>query len=809
MRYRTTRAGSALLLAFLAAFASSAADRPSDDLCYRDALALLRAEMKMKVLERLFKAGFYVTPQRIAACNKERHDLAEALGQASNTDFASIEAWAVEDASVKKAEADEVLKLAETYGRKFLKAAAKHEGDPAKPEERGSIQEGRELELKLNEWRTQKARSALEMARYMERMAQTGKGRAEVANFNAAWEAGVRETYRHSLRDQRRLVESLEQLQKERMLLDGSLVALKNIQDGLQKIDLLRKEPLDHVKDLTEKKVLEYLKSRYPDMDEERVKWAYGKTTELLGAGWSTWNTLSELDKDEVLGRYPEALSSAKRAAVVGSVYNYTLGILGDLSLAQSCGPLFDVLKFYGEAIGIVPSVAQKASAIVSRMGQDYLSRPDRSVWAKLPDEVGELWNTSLYKKMKLRVASGGGLFEGALGVRYYMPVAPEVFPRGFASFDHTQYLRLCEALADERILFAASDAELNTVLGGEVPEADRKALKEKAEKTPFAEQDLVWLAQGRDATLSGKTWTGERLANEVDTRMNALADRMAVCTATGGFNYDHLALWRKFKELLAANPVALTPQQILNLFGTYSATGNQEVVQTFLIRKAKERAAARRGKARVGVPLVTNKGSFKITPGEPAEIWADVIVSDLGPGVEVEADVIWVMPGWAKGQDRIERVRLKNGLREFRAPLPVPKDAPTLSFDVKVAVEIVPQEGEAQPTRAVGLAHFEGVKSWKWTMGDRTGFASLRLGGPGEKSFGTLDDFWPEGELPDGFVIGKNGRFDMADGATSGTATITDDAITIVLDPRVKAAWQERGTGLAPGTIVLKPSAE
>lgn len=703
-------AGLLLLLGLLSSAAAlTAAQDAETDLSFEKSMDLLKVEMKLEVLRELYSSGYYIPTPWIARYREEYQNLSDDLGLAAQNDLGKVDAWSQEAAKVRKSEDIEMQKLAEKWGKKALLAA------------KVPLENLREWELQVNQWDKDKTVKSFHMAQAVIRLIHDQKPPAEIQE---GYIRSVRDLYRGALGDAINLGDKLQALQRDRMELEASLQCCKVIDKAFKGVDFLQKSPEDHLQEEITKALNEYLERNYVGVDAEtqaNVKWTIGKMTAMGKKTWDTWDKLSALDNDRTLKSNPSALRTAKQFAMMGGLYDGTIGIVRDLGPLKAFGPFFDVLDFYGSALSLVPATAKKMAATVTKMDQDYLGLRKLDTWGKMPAEFAPYWNTSLRTAYgdKIDIATGNDLMEGAQNATYYLILPPP--QGGYATLTAEQYDRLAATVAYERVLFARSEAESSAFWKGlrddtwkiishpvthegvtkeSLAEELKTAIRNKARETPFSPPDLVSLAKGQAIIYRGATWTPQQFEDQCEKKMDELADECAIKTALGEFQPDFKSAWWDYKELLEKYQVVLSPPQILRIFGYYQANG-PAAVERFLKNLAEQREARR-----LGVP------SFKVYDVSVLKDWlprgahptveARAMVGDLAPGRTVEGVVTWTFsPAWAAAQNGPMRVTLKNGVNIFRRDLAIPKDAPPVPLTVKVDLTVPPGPGYHEPLTA------------------------------------------------------------------------------------------------------------
>src|SRR5437016_5668316 len=142
---------SILLIAAVAA-AARAQDADPDTTGVKN-FDMLHVEMKLRVLAGLQKHGFYIPREWVMENLLERDQLAKELQVGGGKQIEALDDWVTESKKSRKAETDTMMKLAETWGTKFLKKAAASGKDP------GVITVWREYEKEMAEWKLSRKQS--------------------------------------------------------------------------------------------------------------------------------------------------------------------------------------------------------------------------------------------------------------------------------------------------------------------------------------------------------------------------------------------------------------------------------------------------------------------------------------------------------------------------------------------------------------------------------------------------------------------------------------------------------------------------
>ncbi len=704
------------------------ADEP--DMSFQRSMDMLDVELKLQALKRLKDIGFFLSPQLADRYLKEQQNLAAEMKVAAVRDLNNVDAWKPEVSKVKAAEKAVLEKAAETWMIKILKKATAAEGD-----EKNGVMTFRQIYQQqadqLKFMRTDKARASA-VLQYLEEL--TGNPELNLRSarmMNDGWRESMRQTYRGIIKDRTRLLEGVVKLEQQRMKVEAAMESLKWINKWTGRIEKLRQledAPGSLAYDEGEKRVLAYLKTRYPEASVDNGKLAFDEAKKLFNTAKGAYDKVKGLSADPNLKAHPKTVKMAQQFAVMAAVFKYSVGQVKKLPAAKALGPLFDVLDFYGEAIGLVSTVAQKMASVFARAEQDDLGLRGDNTWARIYNEQGEISKTNLFKAKGIQIASKRPS-DGRLADRYYLVVAKEVIARGYATLSKAEYLRLERAVSAERIVMAVKETwrsiagvaweavfgeTTDTPFSTNAGSSYASKLKKNAAKQPFSDAQLLALAHNQTIEYKSAKWNVDKFVSRADTKLDSLADELAVRQALDSYSHAGIKKWWAFREVLGKYRVALSTRQILALFRAYGLTGDKALVERILKKKARERAARRLGVPMVGVPLVTIPSS---TPEDvdtvskkrrTARIEATVITGELAPGRYVAADVIWVLPTWAKGRHKIQRVMLSNGLHKVYNRITVPKNVDDKSFTVKVAVEILPDETHENTISAVGIGYFD-----------------------------------------------------------------------------------------------------
>lgn len=724
---RVSLSFAAIIIFALAAAPVRAAD---GDVSFQDSADLLEVELKLRALRQLQSRGFFVPPQLAEKYLSEQQRLAEAMQTSAMQDMESIEIWSQAAAETAKTEEETVEKVVRTWLMKKaieqIKSATEESEDGSSFDKDGwalLVRKQQEDYLRFARNDKSKAKAAaLFLEDYVLNMPRGSSA--------DGWRESMRQTYRGLVKDRNKLVDGIARLERERLQAQAALESVKMVGTWTKRIDKLNKlseSPAGFFQEEAEDKIVELLKKKYPDADIDAAKTAYDVAKEVFGAAQESWQTVNNLSEDANLKAFPETVALAQKCAILGGAFKSTLAAAKKIPALEALGPAFDVMDFYVESINLIPTVTQKVGEMFAKAEQDVVG--DRGRWSAVYQATGA---ADLYKSEAL---SGCGLqiaYAGSDPDRFYMLVPSTLDAKGFVELSREEYNRLAAAVAAERIVTAPSEASAGLAssawaavfgdaaqspLSAEASKAYLEDLKKKAGLVPFKEKDLLALARGQAVEHGGRQRSGEDFLSRADSALSSLADELAVREALPAYSHALKKKWWEFRDVVRRHSVALTPKQIVLLFSGY-VNGGPGAAERTLAKLARERAARKLGIPKAGVPLVTipslDPETFDaISEGSSGDIVATVIVSDLAPGRQVPADLIWVFPDWAQGQGKVERVMLGNGAHEFTHRLSVPKQGADDVFTVKLAIEFPPDETHDQPiAEIVGEGQFRKRKS-------------------------------------------------------------------------------------------------
>ncbi|MBI4243989.1 MAG: hypothetical protein HY606_07860 [Planctomycetes bacterium] len=722
-----------LAIFFTFTVANSAAVSPlkqSDDneLAFTKSMELLEIQMKTKVLHILLERGFYVPIKLLKTYYDEQGKLNDELSSAMDRDMGVSFEWLDQIQKVGEAESSIMLKTAEwTLGK--LKEIAKGELKEKKQVETviegtekisKALKESMELEKKIIKWKSNKAWSSYDIAVYVYDVIDA---RLQNRQLGEKLDKSLLKLFRGAIQDRKNIVGGIKALDEQRMLIDARLKTLASLESKMKVIEFLNKDHVDKVKDFITDQLIKYAKERYIIEDQEifekNVKSVINESVSLVQKVWSTASDLKELDKDRILSTNPTALKFAKGFVKLGLLYELTLKVLKKIPGADKLGPLFDFLEYYGEAILLVPKVAQKMAVMVDRMDQGYLGYRKMSAWADLPDPP--YLSTSLMNHFQLQIATSGEINEEQENARFYILVPKELNSNKYLEFNKGQYDRLAQALADERIIFGREEASgsywklfKDRISGTRTdsplsPEADEDYLKEltiAARKLSIEDKDMVKLASGQEIDYKGGKWTAEKLRNRCETEITLMARELLIRESLKEFDVGKLEQWQNFKALLTQNKVVFNQDSIFKLFGYYVTQGDAKI-KDFLKYRAKELAKKRGGRIEIGIPLVTIPPSDKVKPDTKVELAADIITGGLAARAEISGELTWILPEWAKEKEQKQNVQLRNGAILVKTDLFIPKAVDKKPFQLTVKLNI-PATETRDAIEAAGEGTFE-----------------------------------------------------------------------------------------------------
>ena len=675
----------ALLLTALMALPPNTA-RAGNEVSFSKNLDLLRVEMKLKLLEKLFGLGFYIRPKLVAGLQEEQRQLLVDINGSAAGDFRGLDQWHEQQVIVARAEDLEMQKLVEKWGKKALQQASATRDEVLK------------FDALVNQWRRSDKTRALDMARAME---QILKDKLRVPSGRDYTNAAL-QLYGAFI-DTDDLVGGLVKLQKERTLLEASRASLAEIQSILGRIDDFEKATPDSIKEKIDKVVIEHLQANFtvfdPKIDGPTIANLTSQLKTIGEKGYEVWSNLAKLDKDRHMN--PSVRRAAKTSSVMGTIYSYVFGLVKNLDETNAAGPIGQILTFYGAVLASIPTLAQSMSAMTERMDQDYLdNRLLNSFSQTVPQELGPFHTTSVRNKFGIDLGfgeSGGNIVREEVADKFYLIVPTDVMPRGYASLSREQYERLADALADERLANAFDEAsrslseflehnrfnpQVADPLAPTAASSYLASLKTAATTSPLnTSKELVALAQGMDNRPAG--WITPR-----NKRIESLAEELTIREALNRFRESDRLDWHRFTDMLTTANVPLAPPQILHLFNFYMRNPNSELLQRYLEKERKTREDGRMGVPHAGIPDVSVVDPDTAKPGKTITVTADVIVSRLAPGRKLEAELTWTFPDWARPETVRQNLSLTNGLKTTQVSLSLPSTLSDMRFPVTVELK-------------------------------------------------------------------------------------------------------------------------
>jgi len=758
MRKRTFKSSCLFLISVILCLPTVQAVTREDEDAFWASIDLLDLRMEMRALESLETAGFIITPARKEKYHKVQKSISRSLQRKQDDAMKEPDKWLQEQTKVQEGEFSCMLFISKYLMQEALK---------------NSPEIGQEVvshfENKYHEFDMKRAKNANVLAIFVEQQLETlhKYNLPDDAPANAwsmqdkQWRESVAKLYRGAMEDRKNVLQGIVKLEKKRMLVETSMKALGHLRKIIDNIELAQKSPKEHVEALVEKGVISYLKQKYGDLTEEQeanVKSCMGKVKDTIGKVWDTVNEVNALDQDKYLGRNPSALKLAKQFVMLGAVYEYTFGALKELKITKAIGPIFDVIDFYGQAIGLVPTFAKKMSKFVAETDQGARFTRAGDAFSGMIEYIDtknrntqEYWDTTLTDLYGVEIVTGEDR-EDTASPKFYLLIHDKSYPggnRGFATMNKRQYLRLMEALADERIVnghessaslrraaFANVSAweafwdqfiehkNFETLLYERIDESGNvvsrgrgtkyvEALQQQARAVPFTNGQMLFLSQGRQVTLDDDTWDAESLASAADDELARMADEIAVREALNEFSPKYLKDWYHFKDIvLEKYKVALTPDQIIKMFNLYVRTGKSGKAEQILENLAKRREAMHQPEIKVEIPLVWipdfNRHLYR---GDKVKVQTEIVVSDLPPGESVKGTLQYEVPPWASSGFKTHKLTLRNGHHTFTRPLTVPEDAPRYPFKIKAILDLQGGFVIKESVQRIGIGEFRVIE--------------------------------------------------------------------------------------------------
>lgn len=669
---------------------------PDDAIQFDQSWQLMEVSMKIAALERLQSRGFYISPARLRKYIEEQKAIYASLNRAQTLDLLTISGHLNEEIKVKKAEKESMLKLVNVIGTKALRSAVAKKGPDGSGE--GAIRIAHNWQKMALDSRFDDAVGALQVAEFVEKEA--------LEFYKEEFSSSARRIYRGAILDKSNLIVNIRQINKKRMAIDASLRTLDYIDKRLQLIDNLQKTPTQHLQEYVEAKLLAYIKDNYADVNHGNVQWTIGKTKAIFSEISNAASLVGQLDADRNLQDYPDTLSAAKKFAVLSAAYNSTLGIVRDLKITQPLGPMFDVLEFYGQAIALVPTIAQKISALAAKRNQDVADQSAGSRWAKLYGDLKApvLWRTELLKRFRAPVVTDASVREG-YAENYYLLVSETIDRRGYVELNNEQYNRLANVLADERLLNGPRESGVSDVLDTLLQQKHLPAIRDAAQKTPFTGDQFYQIALGIPIKIHDKQWPTSDFVFRADLVVNELGQEFTVRSALSNYDSANRKKLDAFQQLLARYAAVFPPQRIVKLFNFY-VNGGAGKLESYLEKTVQARLENKLGVPQVGVPVVSIPPTEHPIPGTNHFVEATIIVSGLAPGRTVAGQIHWTLPKWAAATAKQE-IQLENGLQTINTKIDVPKDLKEADFNIEVKIEVNPGLPHLDTIEAIGNAKF------------------------------------------------------------------------------------------------------
>ncbi|MCG3135429.1 MAG: hypothetical protein HMLKMBBP_03080 [Planctomycetes bacterium] len=725
----TSRAAAVAVAAAVALAAphrgAEAQDRVADEtLGFDRSVELLETVLELRALRTLSQRGFYVPTPLWREYADRAASLSKELSVASDRDLAPIAAWLQERKRTAKAEValwQEVfvgvgsaafrgVKLVDR--RDAVASSAGGKGDAANP--------GMATQTDLSIQSLARARADWEKAALTAAAADL---RSALRSFDDSLAAvkdnillgrsegapGMLERLSRTMqRDQRAANSTRERLvvvEQARARADAAAAALDRLDRGVKILEFMQGSNVSRVAQVTTEVAKEAMKEYYGQgfgvHEEANLKWAIGigksLATRLVAAGDAT----APLADDPAMRGHPETLRMARQFAGVAAAFGFVGDTLKSLDAAAPIAPLFDVIDFYGKALGTVAECARVMQGLVDKADGEALGGRLGSPFRGLPGGVGELWSTPLHQAMGIPVACTHTNMDDATA-RFLLVIRPGAAD-GYVSLTREEYDRLAAAIADERIVNAASEASrgffdafadrVTHTRGSPVrPDAGStylSNLRSAARTVPFPPSSCADLARtGSGVTDEGllrsnKVWRADQLAELRRAELLRLAGELVVREALGG-PYEHAAAldWIEFLTEMRREQAVLAPDQMVNLFGFWHLNrGGRDRLVATLRRIAEERRVRALGTIRAGWGAIAALPHFShVRPGRPATLSASFLVGDMAPGRTSQGTVEWELPSWAGGR-QTEAVTLRNGLLKVNRQVAVPKEGVT-SFE-------------------------------------------------------------------------------------------------------------------------------
>ena len=707
-----------LILVCLLSNATGQRDSGQDeslDIEFIHSMDLFELEMELQILEIMSRRYFYIRPERLDTLQKKKRELGEELGSTTENEIEALDKWKEEAAKVREAEKSAMLELAEQYGRRIIKAAAGDEEE--RPEFLKAVDEWEE---NVRQWKLDRTKHALSIARYVEGEAKKYSQDSELTK----WNISAKNIYRGSIKQTDSLVKRIVDLDRDRLEDEVSRITALEAINHFETAEEIYADPLGYaqgkIKERVQEKFNEYIKESFPDLDPENLEESLRNYVQDqvpgidLDVAEETWDKaagifdkvqevrskLDELDNDPALNTYPEALQLAKNFAVLHSLYTHTLGMLQESAMAEPLGPFLDVLSFYGDAIGLVPTIAQKLGKCMTTFEQTEVQ--SKGAWKAVYEQVDVdvLSKTDLFQHYQIPIAMNATVEEGSS--RFFMPVEGRVHV-----LNKEQFVRMACAISDERIVHALTHAREDGLLSTDADHANNSSWQSMARETPFDKEQLLALAVGDAVKVDGKQWTAESLSARADTMLSLATGEMAVRVAVERFESGDDDRRREFMNIVQQYGIPIQPSHLLSRLRFHIDTGNAAVLERYLKRARLARARERLGVPTLGIPIVKCPPDDRVERGEEALLEVHVITAGLKQDRAVSGRVSLQVPSWVSVKQAPDQVTLKNGLTKLECRLEIPKKTEANDFEVIVKIVIPPGPYEDKPVAAEGIGYF------------------------------------------------------------------------------------------------------
>lgn len=687
---------------------------------FEQSMDLLELQMQMQVLDRFRNItagpngqpqGHYFPDNQIRALSEQVESLREQIGISLERDIEKVEKRSADERKIDQAEAESLKQLTLSLGRKALKLMGKES------------QRYAELRNKLDQLEQKRTKNAIVIARFIEEQVRPHLGSAD-----AEWRQSAKKTFRGNVNDLNRLSNTLVYREKRRSQRDSAVAMLKAFDQSIEtgtnvygKLNKLRESMNKTPAELFSNRLQSDFESRVESEATHRLERSlrphYGADAPQIAqqrvkTGMSLIKKMNQaragaaaLESDITLRRYPTALGTAKGFTVLGAIYSFVIETVDEIDKVGVLDPLLEVAKFYGEAINLVPGIAQKVARLQDRRFQGILGVSSDDAWSVVKHELGEaqLSSSGLRNVFGLEIAVGQGRREDSPGAPFYMLVDKDIDPRGYIDLTFEKYHRLAQALADERFLFARSEAERSTgdFLSGLYKNYDNRPLSthrapgfeqdwaRRTTQTPFGVEDLRRLAEGGSVQYRGRQWSAASLAAEREGKLRMLVIDQIVAAVGGEVNNANAHRWLTFSEILWSHKEPLTPTETLELFGRFLKTLSAVTVHDTLEARARERRLKRLARLQASLPFIRIVSPGDLRPGARVYLEAAVIASSLPEDEQVQGDIVWTLPSWAASQQGKQGLTLRNGLQYVRRDLTIPANLKDRSFTVRAELTV------------------------------------------------------------------------------------------------------------------------